>query len=201
MGRWGSRLFESDLDLDIAGDIEALCGEDINNLNLNLEVLLYRTRDDEHTKNVTELRNKLDSNDLGQTLLSRWRAKESEWGKYHVIIVGALLMSAGAKIKESEMQYLRETANQVTWVPDFALPIFDPGFRGPGKAQFLAALDHYQPGVPRDFDEPSCFYCGKVEVDIGKALTECGTCKMAWYCDKDCQATRWNDHKSNCTRA
>lgn len=82
------------------------------------------------------------------------------------------------------MQYLRETANQVTWVPDFALPIFDPGFRGPGKAQFLAALDHYQPGVPRDFDEPSCFYCGKVEVDIGKALTECGTCKMAWYCDK-----------------
>jgi hypothetical protein len=32
----------------------------------------------------------------------------------------------------------------------------------------------------------SCYACGKIKRDIGKALLECGRCKMAFYCDKAC---------------
>ena len=36
----------------------------------------------------------------------------------------------------------------------YQLPIFDDGFRDPGKAQFEAALEFYKDGVPRDFGAP-----------------------------------------------
>ncbi|KAI1765701.1 hypothetical protein GGR53DRAFT_489415 [Hypoxylon sp. FL1150] len=43
------------------------------------------------------------------------------------------------------MQYLRERVPRITCNPGCAFPIFDIGFRGPGKAQFLAAMDNYKP--------------------------------------------------------
>ncbi|KAG6353906.1 hypothetical protein INS49_005163 [Diaporthe citri] len=84
-------------------------------------------------------------------------------------------------------------------------PLADCGFRGPGKRQFLSALDNYQAGKPRSFHQPSCHGCGKVDSDIkaeGKTLLKCGGCKneiaAAWFCDKDCQRGLWKHHKRNC---
>ncbi|KAI0882090.1 uncharacterized protein GGS22DRAFT_171496 [Annulohypoxylon maeteangense] len=82
------------------------------------------------------------------------------------------------------MHHLRELVPRINCNSGFTLPTHDQGFRTPGRAQFLAALDHYQPGVPRNYNEPSCFHCGKVKADLGKKLSNCSHCKAAWYCDK-----------------
>jgi hypothetical protein len=107
---------------------------------------------------VTSVRRKLDSDGRGDKLFDMYRAKENEdSGKYRLILVGALMMRAGAMIREADMQYLRQLVPQINCNEGYVLPIFDEGFRGPGKRQFLAALDHYQPGTPRNFSEPSCY--------------------------------------------
>ncbi|OTB20103.1 hypothetical protein K445DRAFT_51281 [Daldinia sp. EC12] len=157
----------------------------------------------EHKESVVEhviqIRTELDKTGLGQRLMTYWRSKESEYnGKYRVIIVGALLMRTGAKIEESDMQHLRELVPQVKCHCHTILPTCDQGFCRPGRAQFLAALDNYKPGEPRSFEEPSCYSCGKIEADLGKALMRCGHCKGIWYCDKECQKAHWEIHKPTC---
>ncbi|KAL2015196.1 hypothetical protein VTK56DRAFT_6072 [Thermocarpiscus australiensis] len=107
-------------------------------------------------------------------------------------------MGTGAKIKDDDLQRLRQLASTVQSNETFTFPIFDTGFRGPGKRQFLAALDNYQPGTPRDFNQPSCHTCGKTRQDTAKALLKCSGCKNAWFCDRDCQRNLWSIHKHNC---
>ncbi|KAI0145767.1 hypothetical protein F4776DRAFT_374560 [Hypoxylon sp. NC0597] len=165
-------------------------------------LLYYKTPEyeEELAQLVIKARAKLDADDLGHRLIRHWREKEYQHcGKYRVIIAGALLMRAGAKIQESEMQHLRELVPRINCNDVFTLPLFDDGFRAPGRAQFLAALDNYQAGVPRNFQEPSCFHCGKIQADLGKAPSACGGCKEAWYCDRDCQKAHWKQHKPSCT--
>jgi uncharacterized paraquat-inducible protein A len=65
-----------------------------------------------------------------------------------------------------------------------ASPLNDDGFRGPGKRQFLAALDRYQSGVPRSFAERACFCCGKIRGDVDHDLQRCSRCVVAFYCSK-----------------
>lgn len=101
--------------MDILTDIDATFGEGADDLGLALMVhqtdlvapqsarLYYQTKEyaQELAELVAKTREKLDSNGLGQKLISHWRAKESDFGgEYNVIIVGALLMRAGAKINE-----------------------------------------------------------------------------------------------------
>ncbi|KAI0172968.1 hypothetical protein GGR52DRAFT_546846 [Hypoxylon sp. FL1284] len=98
MGRWGLRLFESDLDIDIALDINKTFGACPDNLNLSKMVhqtdmlappearSRYQTKQykGELAEIVTKARDKLDADDLGQRLLSHWRTKESDsCFKYH----------------------------------------------------------------------------------------------------------------------
>ncbi|KAJ5494579.1 Zinc finger MYND-type [Penicillium fimorum] len=71
-------------------------------------------------------------------------------------------------------------------------------FLTPGKAQFLAALDHHEPGVARSFQEPSCFKCGRIEAGIGHKPLQCKKCKVATYCGKDCQRDQWREHRVSC---
>ncbi|KAI1463297.1 uncharacterized protein F4812DRAFT_447264 [Daldinia caldariorum] len=215
MTRWGLRLFEGSRDLDLALSIDKTFVTDENpnglglfhlvnqhDLNAPLVALLhYQTAEHQEAiaKYVVEIRTKLDTG-LGKRLINYWRAKESEYnGKYRVIIVGALLMRTGAKIQESDMQHLRELVPQVScnYITS-SVPESDRGFREPGRAQFLAALENYKPGEPRNFEEPSCWQCGKVQADIGKALRSCGRCKHPWYCDKECQKAHWKIHKPAC---
>lgn len=144
----------------------------------------------ELTDLVNSVRQKLDTDGLGDRLFAMYRAKESEYGgKYRMILVGAVMMRAGAKICNADLRHLRDLVPHINCNEGFVLPLFDEGFRGPGRRQFLAALDHYQPGTPRNFAVPSCFACGKTEGDIGKGLRMCSRCETASYCDKVSQVT------------
>lgn len=71
----------------------------------------------------------------------------------------------------------------------------DEDCRCPGRRQFLAALDKYKVSMPPSSKEPrsvcrerakvvrliipallagiSCYQCGKIEADLGKALNQC----------------------------
>ncbi|ROW15713.1 hypothetical protein VPNG_02135 [Cytospora leucostoma] len=231
MGRWGMRLFEGDQDLEIAIQIGRGLG-DSDDMDQNLLLMVNQTdhmlphptrryyKTDAYLKTelpdiVAKRRVALDSG-IGDQLFRIFRAKETDHdGKYRVIILGALMMRAGAKIRDDDLQHLRDLFPQIHSRPGLApslrdnpsRPSFaamwtsaldDHGFRGPGRAQFLAALGNYKAGVPRSYSEPSCYQCGKIAADVGKNLDQCSRCKRVWYCNKDCQKAHWKDHKPAC---
>uniref|UniRef100_A0A8H7TTE1 MYND-type domain-containing protein n=1 Tax=Bionectria ochroleuca TaxID=29856 RepID=A0A8H7TTE1_BIOOC len=212
MGRWGYRLFEGDHDIDIAGDL----GEILKGKPLKLSRMVFQTdmlapqearmfyQTDEYKpileQNVAEVRAQLDSG-LGDCFFEKVlaQAKQNTFdGPYRIIIAGALMMRAGAKIKPNHIQYLRGLAPKIHCNHRYALPLFDQGFREPGRVQFLNALDNYAAGAPRDFQEPSCFTCGRSEVDLGFSPKRCSRCRSAWYCSQKCQKAQWANHKPAC---
>ncbi|KAI1375845.1 hypothetical protein F4677DRAFT_420984 [Hypoxylon crocopeplum] len=213
MGRWGMRLFECEKEVEIALDIATPFSNSLAGLQLcrfiqvRETLALPRAREPPTTgptppdldEVLVRLRELLDTNDLGGRLVKHWRDKESEdGGKYRVIIAGALLMRAGAKIADSDMLHLFGLVPGINCCSIHAEQMYNEGFRSPGMAQFLAALKFYRPGTPRDFQEPSCFRCGKVQVDLGMVPMACGGCKLAWYCNKECQIAHWGLHKPYC---
>lgn len=118
-----------------------------------------------------------------------------EGAKYSFLVHGALMMMLGAKISRASMQILRVIANDCTGIEKLRPQTTDVGFRGPGKRQFLAALDQYKAGVPRDFAAPSCFNCGKIGTDIGVLLSRCSRCiknkgLRIWFCNEVSQGLR-----------
>lgn len=188
MGRWGMRLFEGDRDLDIALEINSAFG-DSDDKDLHLSAMVNQTdmlapaeskafyETDEYKKQleatVSDRRATLDSG-VGNELFRIFRKKENEPnGKYQVIILGAIMMRAGAMIKNDDLNHLRGLVGDVT-CRDGLTPALrgisgkpsalrllaagrddtDNGFRHAGKVQFLTALDQYKPGVPRSFQEP-----------------------------------------------
>lgn len=108
---------------------------------------------------VPYVRRKLDTGNLGERMFAASRARETDpddlfqESKYRTIIMGALIMRAGARISAADLQHLRDLVPQINCTSRRTL-LDDHGFRSPGRAQFLAALDHYQPGVARSFQEP-----------------------------------------------
>lgn len=108
---------------------------------------------------VPYVRRKLDTGNLGERMFAACRARETDpddllqESKYRTIIMGALIMRAGASISAADLQHLRDLMPQINCTSR-RTPFDDHGFRSPGRAQFLAALDHYQPGVARSFQEP-----------------------------------------------
>ncbi|KAK9771498.1 putative MYND-type zinc finger protein samB [Seiridium cardinale] len=220
MGRWGMRLFEGDQDMDIVFGLNPAFEDDDRKISLSSMVhqtdILVPEATKEYYKTdkykpeladiVNNIRVKLDSGKC-DLLFDMYRAKENEYqGKYQVIILGALMMRAGAKIRPDDLDHLRKLVPAIHCSPGYALPIFDEGFRGPGKAQLLAALDHYKPGTPRDFQEPSCYECGMTKLDLeGEVPMKCSKCDRAWYCNKvwpppkkKCQKAHWKAHKPSC---
>ncbi|EKV15420.1 Zinc finger, MYND-type [Penicillium digitatum] len=207
MGRWGWRLFESDQDLDVAialsnDNLGITTGHWEHRLSAMVHqtdmlapqeaVALYSTTEYAYSlANVTipYVRQKLDTDNLGERMFTASRAMESDpddlfqESKYRTIILGALMMRAGARINRADLQHLRDLVPQINCTSRRTI-FEDHGFRAPGKAQFLAALDHYQPGVPRNFQDPSCFKCGKIEEDIGHKPLKCKKCNFAMYCSK-----------------
>ncbi|KAJ9628346.1 hypothetical protein H2204_009321 [Knufia peltigerae] len=198
MGRWGHRVFEGDNDLDLKSDIIGAIRE-----KLKAKPITFEEDDLENLFSCKANPNKQQTPLSTSTQKLRddtFRQKEDQfYGEYIVVILGAVMMEAGVRISTENMTYLRQAAEKVESYPGYRLPIGDLGFRDPGMAQFLAALSHYQDGEPRDWDGPSCFYCGCIQQDINpRSLLKCGRCKQAWYCGKECQKANWKNHKLIC---
>lgn len=104
----------------------------------------------------TAFRDKVNAG-LCDKLFKEFRSKENTFWipdrKMYTVILAAMVMQSGAKISEDDMQHLRELVPKIHCSPGYALPLGDDGFRGPGRAQFLAALEYYKPGTPRTFCE------------------------------------------------
>lgn len=118
-----------------------------------------RYRNTLHESIIPYLRHKLDGNGLGELLISLCRAKESRVdglfpGPYYTIILGALMMRAGAEISQDNIQHLWDLMTQITKYRVWKLPAFPRDFQGlwsPGRAQFIVALIFYRAGVARSF--------------------------------------------------
>ncbi|KAK7744709.1 hypothetical protein SLS62_010129 [Diatrype stigma] len=219
MPRWGRRLFEGDLDMMIAiSMIEDICDHDEANWMIAdlikcapPEIREFYTQEHGLTPPKSDkrvqLRRKLDAG-LGSDWFQEYYVRENcgcsihaTESKYKVVMVCALMMRVGAKIKPDNLRHLYELVPQIRCGDTF-VPSGDYAFRGPGKAQFLAALASYRPGIPHDFHEPSCHACGQTNKD-GKDLKKCGGCQneraAAYFCDRDCQKSHWKVHKrGNC---
>ncbi|KAK3295498.1 uncharacterized protein B0H64DRAFT_147106 [Chaetomium fimeti] len=214
MGRWGHCLFEADNDQDLAchlaveitgaqdgPEFEALCSFGYAGIAADGNQVVDGPV-------LKRIRQKFDAG-LGNKLIDKYRAVavgtndswEKHEAKYRVIILGALMMGTGAEIRDHDLQHLRRLASEVQCNEKFTLAFADTGFRGPGKRQFLAALDNYTPGTPRSYNQPSCHACGKSKQDTGKAPLKCSGCSKGWFCDKDCQRSLWSVHKQNCRKA
>lgn len=191
MGRWGMRLFEGDQDLEIAVEIDSALGQG-DDMNLRLMRMVFQTDpaappeararyqtaeylEGELEATVAACRATLDCG-IGDELFKIYRAREADGGhraKYRVVLVGAIMLRAGARIADDDLRHLRDLVPQINSRPGLApslqdnparptaaallvsaRDVDDEGFRNPGRAQFLAALDNYKPGVPRSFLEP-----------------------------------------------
>jgi hypothetical protein len=163
-------LFEGDRDIDIACVMPDHLGIQTGNWEHTLASMVFQTdmlapalartyyRTEEYKNKLANeivpyVRWKLDTKGLGDQLFAAYRAEETKPPgmdgnpRYTTIIFGALMLRAGAKIKAEDLQHLRDLVPQVT-------QLRNDDFRTPGRAQFLAALDRYQPGIPSDFQEP-----------------------------------------------
>lgn len=140
-------LFQGDQDLDIRGETECAMG---------------LTSDDDAEYDAdkelqsTAFRDKLNAG-LCDKLFKEFRSKEKTFWipdrKMYTVILAAMIMQSGAKISDDNMQHLREIFPHMHSSPGYAWPLNDADFRDPGRAQFLAALEHYKPGTPRTFCE------------------------------------------------
>ncbi|KAK0644146.1 hypothetical protein B0T16DRAFT_460228 [Cercophora newfieldiana] len=207
MGRWGHRMFEGDQDADIAAKI----GSNLMDGN-HLEIEAFgwalsmgppNGEGKDADAGIAAYRQKFDSG-IGEKLFLEYRSKEGTKDffsyEYRTIVLAAMMIHVGAKITQDHIQHIRELLPKIPVREGYQWPICDDGFRGPGQRQFRAALDNYQPGTPRSFDQPSCHACGKVAADIGKPLLRCTGCSVApgWFCNKDCQKKDWRNHKKSC---
>lgn len=169
-------LFEGDQDLDVACSIVEGLGFKTDSWEHSLSSMVHQTdmlappeasalyRTSEYSDRlatviVPYVREKLDTDNFGARLFAASRAKETGIGdlfqdsKYCTIILGALMIRAGARISAEDLQHLCDLVPQINCTSRRTI-FEDHGFRDPGKAQFLAALDHYEPGVARSFQEP-----------------------------------------------
>jgi hypothetical protein len=156
-------MFEGDQDLDLEGDIQAEIQKKLKAKGVDLE-----------DKHMWDLFNNLEEpnyrpapscitsqelcghiNSMSEELFQHYRANpDGYYGQYATVMLAAVMMKTGSKISEDNRNFLRQTAGGTHSSPGYALPLFDTGFRDPGKVQFLAALDNYEEGKPRDFGLP-----------------------------------------------
>ncbi|KAF3764086.1 hypothetical protein M406DRAFT_330436 [Cryphonectria parasitica EP155] len=203
MGRWGFRLFQGDSGLDTRSDIEATIVVMVEDEKM-AAMILDTAEKREIAKKILQvdgesdqlyLTNHIDDPGVRKILDScvcEALFKTYRGDKWSEIIFGAMMMQAGARIKKGDLKRLRKI---VSYFPygDTELP--ENGFENVGQAQFAAAVDNYQAGVPRNFDTASCDQCGMIEDDISHKLLECPNCTLSWWCD---EAPNADKHGEEC---
>jgi hypothetical protein len=161
MGRWGQRLFEGDMDLDIVSAISIEAGAE----------LLYHKIDETDSNDSDKPapqgfgHNRPKSLGLEATrallndgrlvrMFEKYKTNENLYPskEYYVVILGALAMGVGATITHEHMELLQNVYKKIPIAKGYALPICDFGFRTDGAAQFQDALNGYKnDGTPWDF--------------------------------------------------
>ncbi|KAK4039917.1 hypothetical protein C8A01DRAFT_36049 [Parachaetomium inaequale] len=186
MGRWGPGLFACDRDLDLAdalvveiSGVEDGPENDVLSCFGGGSTIYDREGKAVDGSSILEgLREKLDAG-LGDSLIDKYRnlvtATKDGWAKheskYKSVLLAAVIMGTGAKIRDHDLQYLRQLGSEVE----------------SNERQFLVALDNYEPDT-----------CGKTHQDTGKDLVKCGGCWSAWFCDKGCERRAWSVHRNDC---
>jgi len=144
-------MFEADIDRDLMGDANYALEEKVKTKSTTVE----QDQLDQFLKDMTNDQLLESVNNISDELFEDSRQKKDLfYGEYPTVVLGALMMGMGAKISPENITYLREAARNTHSSPGYQWPLGDIGFRDPGKAQFLAALDHYRDGEPRDFHGP-----------------------------------------------
>ncbi|KAK0645731.1 hypothetical protein B0T16DRAFT_145812 [Cercophora newfieldiana] len=193
----GPRLFQGDPDSDTASNITYRLGritkcivskdQDIWE-DPKLAWLLYFNMGDsvesDPDMDAATVCQHIDSG-AGDQLFQEYRAEEDNrkhygaYSRHETIVLGAMMMRVGAKIKKEDLAHLRR------------LSVRSDNVMGPEEvAEFQAAIDNYQAGTPRTFGGPSCDTCGKTTLDTdGKKLSECKRCMSGywtggWSCSK-----------------
>ena len=125
---WGYTLFDCDYDLDLVDSIN----QEASHLGCEDLDLMY-PKDEKDKKNVVK---QLDTN-LFRLLLQRFLVKGFT---ERAVYLGALAMRLGVKIRDTEMQVLRESVGRVKMYDE-------------AREQMRAALKGYNPegGCPWDF--------------------------------------------------
>jgi hypothetical protein len=170
MGRWGQRLFEGDMDLDIELAISAEAGA---------QLLCYQIDEtgssDSETPRPPGFGRGLKSLGLEATrallndgrlarMFEKYKTNEDLYPskEYYVAILGALAMGVGATITHEHMELLQNVYKKIPVAKGYTLPIIDFGFRADGAAQFQDALNGYKnDGTPWDFLTP-----GQTEISL-----------------------------------
>ena len=93
---------------------------------------------------------------LFEHFLQQEQQKPTARGKFDLFMTGAMLMLIGATFRPDHFQYLVDLASIHPKNPAEDSMFFHPDFGrlGSARAQYLAALSNYKPGVPRDFIAP-----------------------------------------------
>jgi hypothetical protein len=161
MGRWGQRLFEGDMDLDIVSAISREAGAQL----LDHEIDETDSNDSDKPAPQGFGRGRPKSLGLEATrallndgrlvrMFEKYKTNEELFPskEYYIAILGALAMGVGATITHEHMELLQNVHKKILVNKGYTLPIFDLGFRADGAAQFQDAVNGYKnDGTPWDF--------------------------------------------------
>jgi hypothetical protein len=164
MGRWGQRLFEGDMDLDIEHAISTEAGAQL--LFHQIDETSSSDSEQPSPSGVGRERPKSLGLEATRALLNdgrlarmfeKYKTNEDLYPskEYYVAILGALAMSVGATITHEHMELLQNVREKIPVNKGYTFPLGDFGFRADGAAQFQDALNGYKnDGTPWDFRTP-----------------------------------------------
>ena len=99
---------------------------------------------------------------------------------HDTIILGAMMMRVGAKIREDDIAHMLSLLRRASAKEHLMRE---------GLVQVRGALNNYRAGTPRDFYKDSCDNCGKTSDDDIDEMQDCERCKGSvwsegWSCSQ-----------------
>ncbi|KAI1481710.1 hypothetical protein F4774DRAFT_407591 [Daldinia eschscholtzii] len=213
MVAWGKGLMQSDDDYDIANDLSDMCDCD----------LIYPTEDEGRSETIKKLNDGLFSQKLEKILAADFRPATSYHKRERIAIIFTMLaMELGVIIEPRYLRMLKvlrpmlptleQQLQLVTALDEYKndgtpwetgskglIDTKKSAERGPNKFDlgdefWFSGLGFSSDEVPAsEMVSKVCMNCGERDVDL-----RCSRCKMARYCDANCQRAEWPLHKKVC---